>query len=182
MDGISHNTISISLQIYLVMDWLKLKKTFINYFLPLPLWLFLALNCVEISTRCAPCYFTQFKVKFDTLIYYWPVYDSLIFSSRLQFECHFDSSVLTFSVHFVRISVYLFNEVVNTLLVNGVERCLLTYLVTYYLSRFVKVCPIVVEVSGIFCQVVIHTYTYKYWWKRQLQILDSNRKQNILNT
>ena len=52
----------------------------------------------------------------------------------------------------------IFNEVVNTLLVNGVERCLLTYLVTYYLSRFVKVCPIVVEVSGIFCQVVIHTY------------------------
>ena len=109
------------------------KNSFPNYFPPLPLWLFLALNCVEISTRCAPCYFTQFKVKFDTLIYCWPVYDSLIFSSRLQFECHFDLSVLTSSVHFVRISVYLFNEVVNTLLVNGVERCLLTYLLTYQL-------------------------------------------------
>ena len=93
------------------------KKILITYFTPLPLWLFLALNCVEISTRCAPCYFTQFKVKFDTLIYCWPVYDSLIFSSRLQFECHFDLSVLTFSVHLVRISVYLFNEVVSTLLV-----------------------------------------------------------------
>ena len=144
--------------------------SFLNYFPPLPLWLFLALNCVEISTRCAPCYFTQFKVKFDTLIYCWPVYDSLIFSSRLQFECHFDLSVLTFSVHFVRISVYLFNEVVNTLPVNGVERYLLTYLLTNYLSRFVKVCPIVVEVSGIFCQIVIHKFGGKGRWKSWTQI------------
>ena len=117
------------------------KNSFLNYFPPLPLWLFLALNCVEISTRCAPCYFTQFKVKFDTLIYCWPVYDSLIFSSRLQFECHFDLSVLTFSVHFVRISVYLFNEVVSFACkwCRKILTYVLTYLLTTYLLRFVKV-------------------------------------------
>ena len=117
----------------------------------MPLWLFLALNCVEISTRCAPCYFTQFKVKFDTLIYCWPVYDSLIFSSRLQFECHFDLSVLTFSVHFVRISVYLFNEVVSTLLVNGAERYLLTYVLTYLLITYQDSLKFLIKVNLSYC-------------------------------